>query len=153
MDYLPGFNAINDTHSPSVFLLITLKLLFNSASSTSPAFSASMPEEIKSPLSFIYLPIWLARSTITSASIFATAISKSPLWFWVIISPSSSIFALKTFILSSLILLILAFSMAAQTAAGSISRQNADFAPHKSALIARIPLPHPASRISVPGVI
>ena len=45
-----------------------------------------------------------------------------------------------------------AFSSVPSTAAGSISRQNADFAPHCNAVMARIPLPHPASRIVVSGV-
>ena len=51
------------------------------------------------------------------------------------------------------ILFNFAFSTAASTAYGSISRQKADFAPHNSEQIASIPLPHPASRSVVSGLI
>ena len=53
----------------------------------------------------------------------------------------------------SSILLSAAFSIVASTAYGSMSRQNADFAPQSSEHIARIPLPQPASRSVVSVVI
>lgn len=85
--------AANDTHSPSVCFFNILKLFLISAFSTSSAFFASIPEDIKIPSFLINLPICSVSGIITSASIFATAISKHPLQFFLTISSSSRILA------------------------------------------------------------
>ena len=137
----------NDTHSPRVFFSIISKLFFRSASSTRSAFSASIPDEIKRPPGLIKFAMQSESGMITSARMFATAMSTGSFNSFRTFSVSSSILRCLALMRVSSILLSAAFSIVASTAYGSMSRQNADFAPQSSEHIARIPLPQPMSKM------
>ena len=135
-----------------MFFSIISKLFFRSASSTRSAFSASIPDEIKRPPGLIKFAMQSESGMITSARISQLQCQQVLL---IRFGHFRYLKYIKVFSLDACFFYIIKCSIfnRCSTAYGSMSRQNADFAPQSSEHIARIPLPQPASRSVVSVVI